>query len=60
MPKPHERPIIHLNYSFLWSFYYIKNSVRYYDGISDIISKGGETSMNAAIVGGLLGAFYGV
>jgi len=44
----------------LWAFYYLKNEYQYYDAIKDIIKRGGDTQANAAIVGGLIGAYYGV
>ncbi len=60
MPVPHERPITYFKISFLWAFYYLKNGYSYENAIKDIILKGGDTAMNAAIVGGLLGAFHGL
>jgi ADP-ribosylglycohydrolase len=39
--------------------YYLKDCTNYEDAIKDILSKGGDTSMNAAIVGGLIGALHG-
>ena len=44
----------------MWAFYYLKNEFGFEDAIRDIISRGGETSINASIVGGLLGAALGL
>jgi ADP-ribosylglycohydrolase len=60
MPKPHYRPQSYVKHSILWSLYYLKHTTNYKDALTDILSKGGETSMNAAIVGGLIGAFHGI
>jgi ADP-ribosylglycohydrolase len=60
MPKPHYRPIEYVKTSLLWTFYHLKNCTKYEDALTDILSRGGETSMNAAIVGGLIGALHGI
>jgi ADP-ribosyl-[dinitrogen reductase] hydrolase len=49
----------HLKIAFVWAFYYLKNNYSYSDAQYDILSRGGDTDTNAAIVGGLLGAAYG-
>jgi ADP-ribosyl-[dinitrogen reductase] hydrolase len=46
----------YLHIAFHWAFTYLKNKVIYRFAIRDILSKGGDTDTNAAIVGGLLGA----
>ncbi len=56
MPNPSERPMRHIRISFLWSLYYLKNNYSFEKAIEDIISRGGNTRTNAAIVGGLVGA----
>jgi ADP-ribosylglycohydrolase len=56
MPEPHYRPISCIKVSFLWSLYYLKKNKTYEVAIKDIISRGGDTRRNAAIVGGLIGA----
>ena len=56
MPNPSERPMRHIRISFIWALYYLKNNYSYEKAIEDIISRGGNMRMNAAIVGGLVGA----
>ncbi len=46
----------YLRIAFHWGFFYLKKNIVYKDAIKDILSKGGDTDTNAAIVGGLLGA----
>lgn len=59
MPVPHERPISYLKTPLCWAFYYLKHNYSLNDALKDIIMKSGDTSANAAIVGGLLGASCG-
>jgi ADP-ribosylglycohydrolase len=59
MPDPNYRPISFIKIAFCWAFYYLKNNFSFEDAIRDIISRGGDTSINAAIVGGLIGALHG-
>ncbi len=59
MPKPHYRPISYIKTSILWALYYLKNEYEYEAAIEDMIKKGGDTSANAAIVGGLLASSSG-
>ena len=59
MPLPNERPITYLKTALLWSFYYLKNEWSFHDAIKDIIAKQGDVEINAAVVGGMLGAAYG-
>jgi ADP-ribosyl-[dinitrogen reductase] hydrolase len=56
MPIPHHIPISYIKKPFLWSLYYLKNNKTYEEAITDIISRGGDTQRNAAIVGGMIGA----
>ncbi len=60
MPKPHYRPISYIKTALLWSLYYLRKNVSYEEAVIDIISRGGDTRSNAAIVGGLIGAAQGV
>ena len=46
--------------AFKWAFYYLFKETSYEDAIREILSKGGDTDTNAAIVGGLLGARDGI
>jgi ADP-ribosyl-[dinitrogen reductase] hydrolase len=46
--------------AFQHAFYYLKNETTYDVAIKEILSKGGDTDTNAAIVGGLLGAAWGI
>ncbi len=56
MPILHHIPISYIKKPFLWSLYYLKNNKTYEEAITDIVSKGGDTQRNAAIVGGMIGA----
>ena len=60
MPIPHYRPISYIKTAILWSFYYLRNNSTYEEAVKDIISRGGDTKNNAAIVGGLIGAAQGI
>ena len=55
---PHFRPISFIKNSFILAFYYLKHCYSYEDAIKDILLKGGDTSINAAIVGGLIVALH--
>jgi ADP-ribosyl-[dinitrogen reductase] hydrolase len=59
LPKVNQS-IGHLKIAFMWGFYYLKNEYTYEDAIKDILMRGGDTDTNAAIIGGLLGAAYGI
>ena len=59
MPIPHYRPISYIKVPILWSLYYLRNDFTYEAAIKDIISRGGDTRGNAAIIGGLIGAARG-
>jgi ADP-ribosyl-[dinitrogen reductase] hydrolase len=58
--EPHYRPISYIKVSILWAFYYLKHEYNFTDAIKDMISKGGDTEANAAIIGGLIGAASGI
>jgi ADP-ribosylglycohydrolase len=60
MPKLHERPIMYIKNAFIWALYYLKNNFTLNDALKDVLKKGGDTTANAAIVGGLLGAACGL
>lgn len=60
MPKPHYRPISYVKTAILWSLYYLRKDSTYEEAVKDIISKGGDTKNNAAIVGGLIAAGKGI
>jgi ADP-ribosylglycohydrolase len=60
MPKPHYRPINYVKTIILWALYYLKYDYTFNDAVSDMISKGGDTAANGAIIGGLLGAASGI
>jgi hypothetical protein len=60
MPKPHYRPINYIKVSLLWAFYYLKNGYTFERAMKDVIAKKGDTDVNAAIIGGLLGAANGI
>jgi ADP-ribosylglycohydrolase len=40
--------------------FYLRNNYTYEKAIKDIISRGGDTRSNAAIVGGMVGAVNGI
>ena len=46
--------------AFTHSFYYLLHDYTYEDAIKRMLLKGGDTDTNAAIVGGLIGAKWGV
>ena len=56
MPMPHNIPIDYIKVSFLWCLYYLKKNCSYEEALKDMVSRGGDTRNNAAIVGGLIGA----
>ena len=58
MPQLHERPITYIKNAFIWALYYLKNEIKLDHALKDILKKGGDTTANAAIVGGLLGAAF--
>jgi ADP-ribosyl-[dinitrogen reductase] hydrolase len=60
MPKLDHIPISYIKKSFLWALYYLKHDYTFNNALRDIISRGGETQANAAIVGGLVGASKGI
>ena len=60
MPKPHYRPLTYLKTALLWAFYYLKKEFTFEEAMKDIIERQGDTDTNAAVVGGLLGAAYGI
>ena len=60
MPDPEKRPVSNLKIPLLWGFYYLKNEFTFETALKDIIRKKGDTDNNAAIVGALLGAAYGI
>ncbi|KAI5059817.1 hypothetical protein GOP47_0026136 [Adiantum capillus-veneris] len=49
----------HVRYAFTLAFFFLRKAVPFEDAISLTLQKGGDTDTNAAIVGGLLGAFQG-
>jgi ADP-ribosylglycohydrolase len=54
--KPH---IGHLRWGFVMGMYFLRNSdIGYEDAIKITLMKGGDTDTNAAIVGGLVGAYH--
>ena len=56
MLYPHYRPQSYIKVSFLWALYYLKNEYKLKEAILDMAKRGGNTSANCAIVGGLIGA----
>ena len=56
MPKAHYRPISYVKTAILWAFYHLKFESSYEGALRDMLKRGGDTSMNAAIAGGLIGA----
>lgn len=60
MPVPHYRPISYIKTALLWSLFYLRKNVTYEEAVKGMISKGGDTRMNAGLVGTLIGAAYGI
>jgi ADP-ribosyl-[dinitrogen reductase] hydrolase len=60
MPFPHYRPISYIKTALLWSLFYLRKNEQYEEAVRDIISRGGDTRTNAALVGGLIGAANGI
>jgi hypothetical protein len=58
-PSKDKNGIGWLMIAFLWAFYYLYHQIPYEEAIKDILKKGGDTDTNAAIVGGLIGAWQG-
>lgn len=56
MPKAHYRPISYVKTALLWAFYHLKHQSTYEVALRDMLKRGGDTAVNAAIVGGLIGA----
>jgi len=46
--------------AFTHAFYHLHSATNYLDGITAVLSGGGDTDTNACIVGGLLGALHGI
>ena len=60
MPRPDYRPQSYIKIPLVWSLYYLMKGLSYEEAIKDIISRGGNTRCNAAIVGGLIGVDNGI
>ena len=56
MPIPHYRPQSYIKTPLLWSFYYLRKNSTLDEAVIEMISKGGDTRSNGAIVGALIGA----
>ena len=57
---PAHKDIGHIMIAFEYAFFYLKNNIEYEEAIRRMLKQGGDTDTNAAIVGGLLGARYGI
>jgi hypothetical protein len=60
MPEPHQRPISYIKIPLLWSLHHLKQNTPYEEAIRCMMSKGGDTKSNAAIVGAMAAAVHGV
>jgi ADP-ribosylglycohydrolase len=49
----------HVKYGFILAFYHLRKQSSFETAIRETLMKGGDTDTNAAIVGGLLGAYHG-
>ena len=49
-----------VRYAFTYAFYYLVQASRFEDAIYRTLLEGGDTDTNACIVGGLVGAYWGV
>jgi ADP-ribosyl-[dinitrogen reductase] hydrolase len=56
LPQPHLRPYSNVKIPFVWAFHYLKSGLEFEEIMREIVTKGGDTQSNAAVVGGLLGA----
>jgi ADP-ribosylglycohydrolase len=59
MPDPNVRPYSDVLIPFSWAFYYLKNDYSFENALRDILSRGGDTRANTAVVGGMIGAAKG-
>lgn len=51
----------HVRWAFVLAFYFLRNpTISYEDAIRITLQKGGDTDTNAAIVGGLIGAYHSI
>ena len=48
-----------LETAIILAFYYLRECFSFEDALRDIMKKGGDISINGAIVGGLIGALHG-
>ena len=48
-----------VRHGFTLAFYFLRRGASFYAAITTVLSLGGDTDTNAAIVGGLLGAYHG-
>lgn len=60
LPPAAPKGIGFLKIAFVWAFFYLYHDKSYPEAIRDMLLQGGDTDTNAAIVGGLLGARYGM
>lgn len=49
-----------VKWGFILALYFLRNETSYQDAIQQTLLLGGDTDTNAAIVGGMIGAFHGV
>ncbi len=55
-PDPNVRPYSEVLIPFAWAFYYLKEGSEFEDALKNILSHGGDTKANAAVVAGMVGA----
>ena len=60
LPPAAPKGIGFLKIALVWAFYYLYHDFSYPEAIRDMLLQAGDTDTNAAIVGGLLGARYGM
>lgn len=48
-----------VKFPFVLSIYFLRNKTNFYDAILKTLMLGGDTSANAAIVGGMMGSYWG-
>ena len=49
-----------VRYAFTYAFYYLAQESKFEESIYRTLLEGGDTDTNACIVGGLMGAYWGV
>jgi hypothetical protein len=57
---PANERIGHAKIAWSYAFYHLKHKSSYLEAMRDVLSRGGDTDTNCAIVGGMVGAALGL